>query len=157
MGISTSSFAVTVPPWLPQTSATSLPLTFVEESRPMASYNVVGLMQGANAMPFATSWDPPPNRHAALDYHGHRSSWDPPHIRAPPSSHAHDPSKLFRMDPPTFDGSNAQSWVTCINYYFDHIMLPPDQRLHIVIMLFAPPTSDWVFSYRANNPYVSWN
>lgn len=24
-------------------------------------------------------------------------------------------------------------------------------------MLFAPPTTEWIFSYRANNPLVSWS
>lgn len=55
-----------------------------------------------------------------------------------------------------FDGSEASSWVTRINYYFDHIMLPEDQRLHYVVLLFSPPASDWIFSYRANNTQVSW-
>lgn len=36
-------------------------------------------------------------------------------------------------------------------------MLPDDQRLHYVVMLFSPPASDWIFSYRANNPLVSWS
>lgn len=67
-----------------------------------------------------------------------------------------DPSRHIKMDPPLFDGSDAQSWVTRIRYYFDHIQLPDEQRLHYVVMLFSPPASDWVFSYRANNTFASW-
>lgn len=61
------------------------------------------------------------------------------------------------MDPPLFDGSDTQSWVTRIQYYFDHIMFPDDQRLHYVVMLFSPSALDWIFSYHDNNPLVSWS
>lgn len=73
------------------------------------------------------------------------------------SSSPVDPTRFIKMDPPFFDGSEAQSWVTRIQCYFDHIMLPDAQRLHYVVMLFSPPASDWIFSYRANNPLVSWS
>lgn len=61
------------------------------------------------------------------------------------------------MESPLFDGMDAQSWVTHIQYYFDHIMLQEEHRLHYVVMLFSPPASDWVFSYRANNQHASWS
>lgn len=67
-----------------------------------------------------------------------------------------DPSRLIKMEPPTFDGSDAQSWVTRISYFFDHIMLAEEQRIHYAVMLFVPPASDWVFAYRASNPTASW-
>lgn len=102
-------------------------------------------------------WELPPPRPP--------SSWDLPQSRPqfeqhPPrygySSPASDPTRLIKMDPPIFDGSDVQSWVTRVQYFFEHIRLPEEQRLHYVVMLFAPPTTDWIFSYRANNLLVSW-
>lgn len=110
-GISTSSVAVTIPPWPPHMPAASHTSTYTEGPRPSAIH---GANQRLTALPSTTSWDPPVSRHAAQDHHGQRSSWDSPSTRAPPSSYAHDPSKLIRMDPSMFDGSNAQSWVTRI-------------------------------------------
>lgn len=76
--------------------------------------------------------------------------------RAPHTPAVPDPGRFIKMDPPVFDGTAAHSWATRIQYYFDHIQLPEDQRLHYAVMLFAPPSTDWIFAYRANNPFVSW-
>ncbi|XP_057786354.1 uncharacterized protein LOC131003815 [Salvia miltiorrhiza] len=105
-----------------------------------------------------STWDLPPSQQP--------STWDLPASSPAFEQSGHrynsaatgsDSSRLFRMEPPIFDGSEAQSWVTRIQYYFDHIKMPENQRLHYVVMLFAPPTTEWIFSYRANNPRVSWS
>lgn len=36
-------------------------------------------------------------------------------------------------------------------------MLPDEQLLHYVVMFFAPPATDWIFSNRANNQIVTWS
>lgn len=41
-----------------------------------------------------------------------RSVWDQTHHRHQPSSSASDPTRLIKMDPPIFDGTEAHSWIT---------------------------------------------
>ncbi|KAL1555207.1 hypothetical protein AAHA92_15677 [Salvia divinorum] len=108
--------------------------------------------------PPTSAWDNPSARVVPEAHHGHNgpSSWDHPSARQPYGVNNHDPSKQFKMDPPHFDGSNEPSWISRIEFYFDHIMLPEDHRLHFVIMLFDPPVTDWIFNYRANNPSARW-
>ncbi|XP_042051252.1 uncharacterized protein LOC121796474 [Salvia splendens] len=60
------------------------------------------------------------------------------------------------MKPPRFNGMDAPSWISRVQFYFDHLMLPVDQRLHYVVMLFDPPAADWIFNYQANNHCVLW-
>ena len=62
-----------------------------------------------------------------------------------------------KMEPPRFDGSDANNWIYRVKYYFDHLMMPQAQRLHYVVMLFDPPASEWVFNYSANNDFVTWH
>lgn len=62
----------------------------------------------------------------------------------------------IKMEAPKFDGSEASNWIACVQYYFDHLSIPDPERLHYVVMLIQPPVSEWIFNYRANNPYVSW-
>ncbi|XP_042032197.1 uncharacterized protein LOC121778871 [Salvia splendens] len=56
-----------------------------------------------------------------------------------------------------FDGSDASNWISRVEYYFDHIMMPDEDRLHYVVMLFDPPAAEWIFNYRRNNRYVTWS
>ena len=60
------------------------------------------------------------------------------------------------MKAPRFDGSDATNWVSRVEYYFDHLQMPEEDRLYYVVMLFQPPATEWIFNYRANNPFVSW-
>ncbi|XP_042045728.1 uncharacterized protein LOC121792000 [Salvia splendens] len=87
-------------------------------------------------------WDPPPNRHqSGFQNSGFQNS---------------DYFPRVKMDPPHFDGSDASNWISRVQYYFDHIMMPEDHRLHYTVMLFDPPVDDWIFNYRANNHFVTW-
>lgn len=56
------------------------------------------------------------------------------------------------MKLPRFDGN----WVSRVQYYFNHVMMPDAQRLHYAVMLFDPPASEWVFNYCGNNDFVTW-
>ncbi|XP_042006094.1 uncharacterized protein LOC121754869 [Salvia splendens] len=60
------------------------------------------------------------------------------------------------MAAPRFDGSDATNWVSRVQYYFNHLLMPDAQRLHYAVMLFDPPASEWVFNYCANNEFVTW-
>ena len=60
------------------------------------------------------------------------------------------------MRAPHFDGSDAANWISRVQYYFDHVMIPELDCLHYVVMLFDPPATEWIFNYRANNEFVSW-
>ncbi|XP_042008932.1 uncharacterized protein LOC121757454 [Salvia splendens] len=60
------------------------------------------------------------------------------------------------MQPPRFDGSDATNWISRVQYYFDHVMMPDAQRLHYAVMLFDPPASEWVFYYCAKTNFVTW-
>ena len=48
------------------------------------------------------------------------------------------------MDAPHFDRSDAANWISRVQYYFDHMMIPETDRLHYVVMLFDPPASEWI-------------
>ncbi|XP_042065432.1 uncharacterized protein LOC121808942 [Salvia splendens] len=60
------------------------------------------------------------------------------------------------MKPHRFDGSDATNWISRVQYYFDHVMMPDAQRLHYAVMMFDPPASEWVFNYCANTDFVTW-
>ena len=60
------------------------------------------------------------------------------------------------MQPSRFDGSNASNWVSKVQYYFDHLMMPEAQRLHYAVMLFDSPAAECVFNYCANTNFVTW-
>ncbi|XP_042032261.1 uncharacterized protein LOC121778950 [Salvia splendens] len=60
------------------------------------------------------------------------------------------------MQQPRFDGTDAANWISRVQYYFEHLLMPEDHRLHYVVMFFDPPASEWVFNYRANNPNAQW-
>ncbi|KAL1562610.1 hypothetical protein AAHA92_05174 [Salvia divinorum] len=84
------------------------------------------------------------------------SAWDHPAVRNQTGAHPLDQSRNLKMDAPRFDGSNVMSWISRVQYYFDHWMLPDDHRLHYVVMLFDPPVAEWIFNYRANHPTARW-
>ena len=60
------------------------------------------------------------------------------------------------MQPPRFDGSDATNWISRVEYYFNHLLMPDAHRLHYAVMLCDPPAADWVFNYSANNDFVTW-
>ncbi|XP_041995638.1 uncharacterized protein LOC121745745 [Salvia splendens] len=84
------------------------------------------------------------------------SCWSNPALRQNPGSSSTDPSRLIKMKPSRFNGTEAPSWISRVQFYFDQLMLPVDQRLHYVVMLFDPPAVDWIFNYQANNTGVLW-
>ncbi|KAL1550842.1 hypothetical protein AAHA92_18755 [Salvia divinorum] len=61
------------------------------------------------------------------------------------------------MDKPRFDGTDVHNWISRVQYYFDHIMLPDEHRLHYVVMLFDAPVAEWIFNYRDSNPMARWH
>ncbi|KAL1540646.1 hypothetical protein AAHA92_24966 [Salvia divinorum] len=84
------------------------------------------------------------------------SSWDHPALRGQGGGQGFEHPRSLKMEAPRFDGSDAASWISRVQYYFDHLMFPDDHRLHYVVMLFDPPVAEWIFNYRANNPYARW-
>ncbi|XP_042021153.1 uncharacterized protein LOC121768675 [Salvia splendens] len=83
------------------------------------------------------------------------SCWDPPQ-RFTAREAPFDKSEKVKMTALRFDGSDASNWVSRVQYYFDHLMMPDAQRLHYEVMLFDPPASEWIFNYCANNDFVTW-
>ncbi|XP_042005724.1 uncharacterized protein LOC121754429 [Salvia splendens] len=83
------------------------------------------------------------------------SCWDPPQ-RFSSREASFDKSDRVKMAAPRFDGSDATNWVSRVQFYFNHLMMPDAQRLHYAVMLFDPPASEWVFNYCANNEFVTW-
>lgn len=105
-------------------------------------------------------WDQPGPRHARQQFGGHgrqfyrpASCWDPPQRY---QLHGHGDRQQVTMKPPRFDGEDATNWVSRVQYYFDHLMMPDAQCLHYAVMLFDPPASEWVFNYCANTEFVTW-
>ncbi|XP_042032533.1 uncharacterized protein LOC121779292 [Salvia splendens] len=105
-----------------------------------------------------SNWDPPAARQQGWrDPRRRASCWDPPvprdrgHYQQGPESH-----HGVKMRAPHFDESDATNWISRVEYYFDHIMMPDEDRLHYVVMLFDPPAAEWIFNYRNNNRYVTW-
>lgn len=108
-----------------------------------------------------TSWDRPQGRYPQeLDrgFQGYRqpTAWPPPVNRSTYTAGRGERSRDLDMKAPRFDGSNASNWISRVDYYFDHLQMPDEERLHYVVMLFQPPAADWIFKYRANNPYATW-
>lgn len=68
------------------------------------------------------------------------SCWDPPQRFH--ANSAGDKPQQVTMKPPRFDGSDATNWVSRVQYYFDHVMMPDAQRLHYAVMLLDPPASE---------------
>ena len=66
-------------------------------------------------------------------------------------------TKGLTMKLPRFDGSNAVSWISRVQFYFDHFLLPVDHRLHYTLMLFDPLVAEWIFNCRESNPSDSWS
>lgn len=108
-----------------------------------------------------SSWDRPHYRTQSDVEEGDnlrsRSGWEAPVRREHRGQFPSDLPKGIKMDPPYFDGSDTASWIAHVQYYFDHLGLPDADRLHYVVMLFPPPASKWIFNYRANNRFVTWN
>ena len=100
-----------------------------------------------------TTWDPPLRNHDDWD---DDDNWNPSHRRGRYNGQHHDHPTGVQMRPPHFDGSDAPNWISRVQYYFDHVRVPEDDRLHYVVMLLEPPASEWIFNYRTNNPWVSW-
>lgn len=61
------------------------------------------------------------------------------------------------MKAPHFDGMDVVNWISHVQYYFEHLMMPEDHRLYYVVMLFDSPVADWIFNYRASNPTADWH
>ncbi|XP_042023144.1 uncharacterized protein LOC121770490 [Salvia splendens] len=108
-----------------------------------------------------SAWDVPGNRYTRPaggnlqhQFEKPASCWDPPQRYH--SSAAGVDKNQVSMKPPRFDGSDATNWISRVNYYFDHVMMPEAQRLHYAVMLFDPPASEWVFNYCGNNDFVTW-
>ena len=38
-----------------------------------------------------------------------------------------------------FDGSEVPNWILKVQYYFKHLLMPEEHRLHYVVILFDPP------------------
>lgn len=153
-GISMSAIAVTVPPI---SQPATLPYQMPPNTNPPLGFRPSGPAIRSPPVLQPSSWDLPPPLTHGHDATGQRSTWDVAGARFNgPSQSPPDLSRHIKMDPPLFDGTDAQSWVTRIQYYFDHIMLPEEQRLHYVMMLFVPPAANWIFSYRTNIALVSW-
>lgn len=142
-GIATTSVVVTMPP-PPFTPSISTPAVASGEfSPPSHGFCPPSHVVQPPPAQHSSAWDPPAIRFGT-DAPTRRSSWEAATARLGPQSYHSDPVHQIKMDPPIFDGSDAQSWVTRIQYYFDHIMLPEDQHLHYVVMLFSPPASDCI-------------
>lgn len=62
-----------------------------------------------------------------------------------------------KMKPPRFDGSEAANWISKVEYHFDHMGTPDNQKLHYVVMMFEGQASEWIFNYRDNNPDAVWS
>ncbi|XP_042002546.1 uncharacterized protein LOC121751819 [Salvia splendens] len=105
-----------------------------------------------------SSWDPPAARQrGGRDHRRLASCWDPPTVRDRAQySYGSDAHHGVKMRAPHFDGSDAKNWISRVEYYFDHIMMPEEDRLHYAVMLFDPPAAEWIFNYRNNNQYVTW-
>ncbi|XP_042039612.1 uncharacterized protein LOC121785291 [Salvia splendens] len=83
------------------------------------------------------------------------SCWDPPQ-RFTSRDSSFDKAERVKMAAPRFDGSDTTNWVSRVQFYFNHLMMPDAHRLHYAVMLFDPPASEWVFNYCANNEFVTW-
>ncbi|XP_047965215.1 uncharacterized protein LOC125209670 [Salvia hispanica] len=113
--------------------------------------------------------------HTALHHtQGRVSTWDLPEtrlnssmVRQPtswdnPATRQHygqqfDHPRQFKLHQPRFDGSEVANWISRVQYYFEHLLMPEENRLHYVVMLFDPPASEWIFNYRENNPQARWS
>ncbi|XP_042031379.1 uncharacterized protein LOC121778137 [Salvia splendens] len=115
----------------------------------------MGLNSWANpTAPRSSAWDPPGARPECAPAR-QPTAWDNPAARQYGGPQFEQASQ-FKMHQPRFDGSEAASWISRVQYYFEHLLMPEEHRLHYVIMLFDPPASEWVFNYRANNPQARW-
>ncbi|XP_042012417.1 uncharacterized protein LOC121760890 [Salvia splendens] len=103
--------------------------------------------------PRSTAWDPPGSRAESASAR-QPTAWDNPAARQPGGQF--DQPRQFKMHQPRFDGSEAATWISRVQYYFEHLLMPEEHRLHYVIMLFDPPASEWVFNYHENNPQARW-
>ncbi|XP_042065700.1 uncharacterized protein LOC121809231 [Salvia splendens] len=105
-----------------------------------------------------SNWDPPATRQQGWrDQRRRASCWDPPVPRdRSPYQLGSDLHHGVKMRAPHFDGTDVSSWISRVEYYFDHIMMPEEDRLHYAVMLFDPPAAEWIFNYRNNNRYVTW-
>lgn len=83
------------------------------------------------------------------------TNWDNPAARQT-GGQQFDHPRQFKMQQPRFEGTDAANWISRVQYYFEHLLMPEEHRLHYVVMLFDPPASEWVFNYRANNPQARW-
>ena len=101
---------------------------------------------------YGAGWEQPGTRQ---QFERPASCWDPPQ-RYQPQVPGYEKPRAVKMSPPRFDGTDATNWVSRVQYYFDHLMLPEAQRLHYAVMLFDPPASEWVFNYCANTDFVTW-
>ncbi|KAL1564357.1 hypothetical protein AAHA92_06709 [Salvia divinorum] len=96
-----------------------------------------------------------PNLESQLQRMG--TAWDNPSWHSQTLGHGFEQPMSLKMEAPRFNGSDAASWISRVQYYFDHLMFPDDYRLHYVVMLFDPPVAEWIFNYRANNPHAIWS
>ncbi|XP_042034961.1 uncharacterized protein LOC121781287 [Salvia splendens] len=81
--------------------------------------------------------------------------WDLPQRYKSHIANYEKPQRV-KMQPPRFNRSDVTNWVSRVQYYFDHVMMPDAERLHYAVMLFDLPAAEWVFNYCANNEFVMW-
>lgn len=103
-----------------------------------------------------SAWDPWGSRFTEQQSQGRGSTWDLPSQRHTGNPQFMDKAAGVTMKPPRLDGSNVVSWISRVQFYFDHFSLPEDHRLHYAVMLFEPPVAEWVFNYREGNPTARW-
>lgn len=85
------------------------------------------------------------------------SSWAPSAARPNLLHQSNDQYQgRSHLTPPRFDGSDANNWIRGIQYYFDHVGIPKNHRLHFVIPLFDPPVADWIWNYCSSHEFASW-
>ncbi|XP_042031572.1 uncharacterized protein LOC121778308 [Salvia splendens] len=108
-----------------------------------------------------SAWDRPQTRFPqeldqGFNGYRHSTSWDPPSHRHTNNTGRMETPRDLDMKAPRFDGSDASNWISRVEYYFDHLQMADEDRLHYVVMLFQPPAAEWIFIYRANNPVITW-
>lgn len=104
-----------------------------------------------------TNWDVPAARQHGGYNRRRPTAWDSPHHRERGfERHGGADRSGVTMRAPYFVGSDASNWISRVEYYFNHKLMPEEDRLHYAVMLFEPPAAEWIFNYQKNNPYVTW-
>lgn len=94
-----------------------------------------------------SAWERPSGRvpqELERGFTGYRqpTSWDSPATRASHTVGRGETPRDLNMKAPRFDGSDASNWISRVDYYFNHLQMNDDDRLHYVVMLFQPPAAE---------------